>query len=133
MRHLGVDSRMDIEADIATKAETLRKAMHSKLSIKGRSFAGAVRRAGRLLPGRIRRQADVIIKAQELGGHPKLMRMVDQKAVDAAFKDIKGYLAGIDPAERKRSWWLKWTGLNVLNVLIVAVCFVIWLVWSGTI
>lgn len=122
---------MEIEADINAKAETLRKALHAKLSMSGRSFAGTVRRAGRLLPRRIRRQADVIIKAQELGGHPKLMRMVDQKAVDAAFKDIKTYLGRIDPADRKRTWWLKWTGLNVMNVLIVMSGFVIWLVWSG--
>jgi cytochrome c1 len=59
------------------------------------------------------------------------MRMVDQNAVDAAFKDIKTYLGRIDPADRKRAWWLKWTGLNVMNVLIVMSGFVIWLVWSG--
>jgi hypothetical protein len=122
---------MDIEADIATKAETLRKALHAKLSIKGRSFDAAVRRAGRLLPRRIRRQAAVITKALVLGGHPKLMRMVDQKAVDLAVKDITSYLAGIDPADRRRAWWLKWTGLNVLNVLIVGAGFVVWLVWFG--
>lgn len=122
---------MDIEADIATRADALRKTMHTKLSVKGRSFEAAVHRAGRLLPRRIRRQAAVITKAQGVGGHPKLMRMVDQKAVDLAFRDIKTYLAGIDPADRKRAWWLKWTGLNVLNILIVAVCFILWLVWSG--
>ena len=122
---------MDIEADIAEKAENLRKAMHSQLRIRGRSFAGAVRRAGRMLPRRLRRQADVIIKAQGVGGHPKLLRMIDRAAVDAAYADISGYLAGIDPADVRRGWWLRFAGVAVVNVLIVAIGFVVWLKWSG--
>lgn len=122
---------MDTETDIATKAETLRKAMQSQLNVKGRSFATSVRRAGRMLPRRQRQQARVIIKAQELGGNPKLMRMVDHQAVNAAYNDIRVYLAGIDPADRRRAWWLNWAGLTMLRLLVVGVGFLIWLIWPG--
>ena len=122
---------MDIEAEIAEKAENLRKAMHSQMRIRARSFAGAVRRAGRLLPRRLRRQADVIIQVQGVGGHPKLLRMIDRAAVDAAYADISAYLSAIDPADLRRGWWLRFAGVAVVNVLIVAVGFVVWLKWSG--
>lgn len=122
---------MDIEADIATKAETLRAALQAKLSVKGRSFAISAQRARRLLPRRLRRHADVIVKAQGLGGHPKLMRMVDMPAVDTAFSELETYLAKIDPADRKRTWWLKLAGVNVMNLLVVVAGFALWLTLSG--
>ncbi len=122
---------MDIHVDIAAKAEELRLAMRAKLGVRGGSFAKTVDHAGRLLPMRLRKQAAVIVKAQGLGGHPKLMRMVDMTAIAQAHTDIAAFLEAIDVKERRRTRMLRLFGGIAFNLLIVAVCFVIWLVWSG--
>ena len=122
---------MDIHAEITARAEELRLAMRGKLGVRGASFAKTVDRAGRLLPSRLRKQAAVIVMAQGLGGHPKLMRMVDMGAIHKAHREIAGFLDGIDLKEQRRTQRLRWFGSIVFNLLVVAVCFVIWLVWSG--
>jgi hypothetical protein len=122
---------MNIDADITAKAESLRLALRAKLGVRGRDFAQAADRAGRLLPARLRKQAAVIVKAQGLGGHPKLMRMVDVTAITKAHVEISTYLSAIDPKERRRTKVLRWVGGIVFNLILVAVCFVIWLIWSG--
>jgi hypothetical protein len=122
---------MNIDADIIGKAEELRLALRAKLGVRGRDFAQAVDRAGRLLPNKLRKQAAVIVKAQGLGGHPKLMRMVDMTALNKAHLDISTFLNAIDPKERRRTRMLRWGGGIVFNLIVVAMCFVIWLVWSG--
>lgn len=122
---------MDVHADISLKAEELRLALQAKLRVRGRNFGRAVERAGRLLPRRLHKQAAVIVKAQGLGGHPKLVRMIDQAAVTKAFADFTDFLEAIDPKERRRARFLGWLGGLAFNLLVVATCFVIWLVWSG--
>ena len=123
--------RMDVHTDVSMKAEELRLALQVKLRARGRSFERAVARAGRLLPRRLHKQAAVIIQAQGLGSHPKLLRMIDQSAITKAHSDIAAFLEAIDPKERRRTRFLGWLGGIVFNLLVVAVCFVIWLVWSG--
>jgi hypothetical protein len=122
---------MDIHADIMAKAEELRLALRAKLGVRGREFPDAVKSAGRLLPNRLRKQAGVIVKAQGLGGNPKLMRMVDMAGVNKAHSDISEFLAAINPKERRRTRILRWFGGLAFNLIVVATCFVIWLVWSG--
>lgn len=122
---------MNVYADITAKAEELRLALRAKLNVKGRDFPKSVDKAGRLLPARLRKQAAVIVKAQGLGGHPKLMRMVDISAVNRAHSEISDFLEGIDPRERRRNAVLRMAGGIAFNLLVVLTCFVIWLVWSG--
>lgn len=122
---------MNINTDINTKTEGLRLALRAKLGVRGRGFAQAVDAAGRLLPNKLRKQAGVIVKAQALGGHPKLMRTVDMIAFNKAHMDIFAFLDAIDPKERHRTRMLHWLGRISLNLIVIVVCFVIWLVWSG--
>ena len=131
-RRLSMEA-MNIDTDIIAKTEELRLALRAKLGVRGRDFAQAVDRAGRLLPNKLRKQAAVIVKAQGLGGHPKLMRMVDMTAVGKAHLDISTFLDAIDLKDRRRTRMLRWGGGIAFNLIVVVACFVIWLVWSGNI
>jgi len=122
---------MDIHADVTTKAEQLRLALRAKLGVRGADLAKAVNNAGRLLPRHLRKQAAVIVKAQALGGHPKLMRMVDMAAINKAYWGISSFLETIDPKERRRTRMLGWAGSIAFNLIVIVACFVVWLVWSG--
>lgn len=56
----------DIHAGITAKAEQLLLALRVKMGVHGRDFEVAVKRAGRLLPARLHKQAANIVKDQGL-------------------------------------------------------------------
>ena len=122
---------MDYQADITAKAEEVRLALRAKLNARGRTLTKAVAHAGRLLPKKLAKQAAVIIKAQGLGGNPKLMRRIDMGAIDTAHSGIMTFLDAIDVQERRKTRVLRWFGGMAFNLILIATCFVIWLWWSG--
>jgi hypothetical protein len=122
---------MDRQAEITLKAEELRAALRAKLGVRGRALGPAIAKAGRLLPTKLRKQAGVIVKAQNLRGHPKLVRPVDMVALNRAIGDIAGILDAIDPKERRRTNILHWVGGLAFNLIAIVVLFVIWMAWSG--
>ena len=117
--------------DIDGQAEALRAQMQERLGLKSKSFAHGVKRAGRRLPRRVRRAADVILKAQSLGGNPKLERRVDAKAFQAAAKEISDHLDSVDLARERTDKRLRLAALIALQVLIILALFLTWLWWSG--
>jgi len=96
--------------------EELSTLMTDQLRIKGRDFPSKVRRAGRLLPRRIRRDAKYLIDAADVTDNPKLARMVDGAKVDKAYSAIKLHLEGLNPRERQIT--------QLLNVL-ASIAFVV--------
>lgn len=96
------------------RIERLRAAFASRMRIKGASLERQIGRAGRRLPRRQRRAAELILGAQDWMGHARLARLVDQRAVNAAFADLHAHLDRLDPAEARRS-----TVLGILAVIVV--------------
>jgi hypothetical protein len=119
--------------DIDGQAEALRQQLQARLGVKSKSFAQGIKRAGRRLPRRVRRSADVILAAQALGANPKLQRRVNQKEFRAACRDISTHLDSLDLAQERRDRRLRLAALIALQVLIVSGLFVVWLWWSGRI
>ena len=75
---------MDYHADITAKADEVRNALRAKLNTLGSDLSTGVAWSGRLLPKKRSKQAAVIVKAQGLGGNPKLMRRIDMGAINTA-------------------------------------------------
>jgi hypothetical protein len=117
--------------DISGQAEKLRLQMQERLGLKAKSFEQGVKRAGRRLPRRVRRAADVILAAQALGGNPKLERQVDPKAFAAACREISLHLDSVDIAKERADKRLRLLALIALQVLIVIALFVVWVWWRG--
>ena len=86
-----------------------------------------VRRAGRLLPRRQRRAAATLLGAQDWMNHPRLARLLDHRAVEAAFADMHRHLDRIDPRERRNTAILRLLGGIVLNLMIFGV--LLYLLW----
>ena len=84
--------------------------MQDKLGGRGRSLEKRFARAGRLLPKRIRRAGRRITEAQAALHHPKLARLQDPKALNAAFAEITAHLKTIDPADRRKGLVLGHSG-----------------------
>lgn len=106
-------------------------ALRLKLGVKARDLPRAMKRAGRRLPKDAHRAADVMIAAQAQAGHPKLARMVDGLAVDAAAARLHEHLAKIDPKERRKDIILSMLGAQAFNILAVIALVVGLLLWRG--
>ncbi len=82
---------------IEEHAEALAQKMSAQLRVRGTGLAEVTERAGRKLPRRLRADAQTIIQAEAMGGHPKLSRLVDERAVMRATRRIERFLDKKDP------------------------------------
>lgn len=113
------------------RSDRLAELIEERLGVRGRGLEAKLRRAGRLLPRWLRREASQLVKAERLMSHPKLMMQADPAALDRAFRHCETWLKTIDPAERRKSRMLGFLGVNAANLLIVAGLFIAYLVWAG--
>ncbi len=113
-----------------TALETL---MQEKLGVRGKTLSSRFNRAGRLLPKRIQKAGRVITDAQNTVAHPKLARLCDPKALNAAFSDVTSHLETIDPADRRRGKVLGVLGGMVFNLILLMGAIVALLLWQGVI
>ena len=118
-------------ADIATKTLTLRKLLETKLGVRSRSWRQALKRAGRRLPRGMRRQGDILLKAEKLAQNPKLARQLRPVEVNAAYTAIADHLEAIDVADRRKGWWLSLAGSLATNILLVIGLVLLILWWRG--
>ncbi len=112
----------------ANRLETL---MQEKLGVRGKTLAKRLARAGRRLPRRVQRAGRVITDAQAAAGHPKLARLHDPKALDAAFSEITAHLRQIDPADRRKGVVLGVAGGLVFNLILLFAAIAALLYWQG--
>lgn len=108
----------------------IRALMRSNLRMRGATFEAQVKRAGRLLPRAVRRDAAQLIAARKLMENPKLARMVDPAQLTKAHANIITHLKTIDPAERRKDRILGFLGIIAFNILLMAGLFIAWLVWT---
>ena len=114
---------------VSEYADKIRALMTERLRIKGRSLEAQIKKSGRRLPRRIKRQATQVAKASAVIENPKLSRMVDQKAVQTAAENVIKHLQGIDPKEALKDRVL-WALGKFSAVLILAVIIGVWVARS---
>ena len=109
----------------------LRAQLAEKLGARGPTLRAQLRRAGRRLPRRARREAEFLVRAEEMARHPRLARLVDPRDVARAQGRIGRHLQGIDPALRRRNQ--RWNAAAALGLYVLAtfalVVTVLW--WRG--
>lgn len=115
------------------RASRLETQLQAKLGLRGKSMSARLRRAGRLLPRRLRADVAVLTEAETKLAHPVLARQVDFPRVTKAFNAIEAYLTKIDPKDRRKGKILGWAGALVFNLLVLAVILALILRWQGLI
>lgn len=119
------------DKDMAARSRKLRGLMQEKLGVQGRDLRQAFRRAGRRLPGGMRKRAAALMRAEMLAHNPKTARQVDAAAVERDYEAMRAYLAGLDVGEMRKARILSVAAAVAANVIAVAVLFVVWLWWRG--
>lgn len=124
---------MTTTQDIQAKEAQLLELAKEKFGVRAKTLSRAMKKIGRRVPARLHRQAEVLVEAQRLGGHPKLMMQVDSVAIGKAFDEIVAHLETIDVADRRKGVLLNLAAALAFNVLVVVVLVTLVLRWRGLI
>lgn len=114
-----------------TQVDEIRKLLESQLRIRAKTLDLQVRKAGRLLPRNLRRDATYLAQAATVMHHPKLSRMIDETKAQQAHARLKNFLVGVDPKDRARGKLLGWLGSIAFMLIVVFVVAVAVLVKRG--
>ena len=106
--------------DLQDRAERLAQLMEDRLGTGGKGFGAKLKRAGRRLPRRLRRDGALIQRALELLAHPRLSRQIDQADLTRAADHFERHLRQIDPWARRRGLMLNWLAGIAFSLLVVA-------------
>jgi len=105
--------------------------LRAKLGVRGKDLPGALNKAHHRIPRRIYRQAMTLVKAEPLAAHPRLRLTLDGPALESAAAQVTAYLETIDPADKRKGWWLGMLAGLSFNFILMGVLLVGFLVWRG--
>jgi hypothetical protein len=116
-----------LQAQSARVAELMKE----RLGIRGKTLARKLGRSGRLLPKRIKQDASVLVEAAGLAQSPRLVKMIDRKRVNAAYKACVTHLEAIDVRDRRIGALLGVLGSLSMAFLVPGAALIAVLVWRG--
>ena len=88
---------------VAELVEDVREGFEEKLGLRARTLDRQIKKAGRLLPRAVRRDAVFLSQCLTVADNPKLSKMYDMNRATAAHETVMTYLDTIDPAEERRA------------------------------
>jgi hypothetical protein len=118
-------------SDWSARLSDLRALLADKLGVMGADLGHQVRRAGRRLPRRVRREAEFLVRAEEMARHPRLARLIDPREVARAQGRVARHLEGINPALLRRNRRKDRVAAFALYVLVTSALVVTLLWWRG--
>lgn len=110
--------------DISNQIGAVSNLLAEKLGARGRTLSQALRKARHRLPRRIHRQAQKLAQAEPYADHPRLRSTLDAQELEAAGREVRAHLAGIDTADLRKGWWLGMAGGMAFNLLLYAVILI---------
>ena len=119
------------DRDIAERIAGIRALLAERLGARGPDLARALSRARRDLPRRAWRAGRALARAETLAAHPRLRATLDLPALHAAARELEAALQAIDPADRRKGWWLGVAGGLAFNLLALLALLIVFLRWRG--
>jgi hypothetical protein len=116
---------------IQQMADRVAQLMEDRLGIGGRDLSGRLRKAGRMLPKRVRDSAQLLANSAEKAKNPKLLGQIDMGAVSDAYDACLKHLTAIDPAERKRTTFSGMVGFVGGGIFLLMIGIIAVLAWRG--
>lgn len=110
-------------------ARRLDEMMAEKLKVRGKGLKARLRRAGRTVPARVRRDIQAVIDAQALAENPKLARQLDMDALHSATARASAWLHSFDVSKRRKDLMISVLGGVALSAVVVFALLVLVLAW----
>ena len=104
--------------------------LEKRLKLSG-SLSESLRRARRHLPYRLRRVAEDLAAAEEASCNPRLAVTLDQTRLLRKARRLRGYLAEVDMADRRKGRLLDIAATTGFALLAVLALLVLVLRWRG--
>ncbi len=111
----------------------LEQMLRDKLGLRGKTLVQRLKKAGRRLPKRVHKAGQVITGVQAVVDNPKLARLQDQQAVDAAFSEMSSYLKPLNRRDKRKGFALGLAGDMVIRLILLVVAVLAVLRWQGMI
>lgn len=112
-------------------ADRVAQLMEDRLRIRGQGLAEKLRRGGRLLPRRVRAEAEYLARASAEAQVPKLALRLDHERITRAYDACVRYLKPLGAGARRKAVLLNLaTSLAIVALGTFALVLVV-LVWRG--
>ena len=116
--------------DVVETNRELAALMRERLGIRrGETLAEKMRRGGRLLPRKVRREAQYLVETETRVAVPKLAFQMDVARTQKAAEVVRRYLETVDAADRRKGVLLGILGWLAFNFLLIS-GLVIWWLWE---
>jgi hypothetical protein len=120
-------------ASVQQMADRVAELMEERLRIRGSNLNDKLRRGGRALPRRIRREAEFLAESAEKARNPQLFVRLDHARIAKAYDDCMAHLNGLNRWERITGRILSALGRISVNLLLLVVLVIAFLMWRGLI
>ena len=117
--------------DWTDRLSSVHALLGERLGVAGPDLREQVRRAGRRLPRRARRDAELLVRAEAMARHPGFARLVDPREVARAERRLSRRLRTIDPRLRRRNRRLDLLAAAGFQVLATFALVMTLLAWRG--
>lgn len=118
-------------ASVQQMADRVAGLMELRLRVRGKGLRAKLRRGGRMLPRRIRREAQLLADAAERAAVPKLMLQLDHDRIARAHDHCVNYLNPLGKGARVRSYLLDLGAALGLVLFATTALVVSVMVWRG--
>ncbi len=116
---------------IQQMADRVAQLMEERLGLGGKGLAAKMKRAGRLLPRKVRDAGRVLAVAAQKAQNPKLLGQIDMGEVTEAYDVCLKHLIEIDPVSRRRDLFAGMVSSVGFGVLVLAIAIAGFLAWRG--
>lgn len=112
-------------------ADRVAQLLEERLGLGGRGLSAKLKRAGRMLPKKVRDSGKVLAAAAQKGQNPKLLGQIDMGDVTEAYDVCVKHLITIDPVGRRRDLFAGMVGSVGFGVLALLAALLGFLAWRG--
>ena len=112
-------------------ADRVAALMEQRLKIGGTGLSAKLKRGGRRLPRKVRREAEYLAGVSELALHPKVQMMLDDARIAQAYDTCVRYLSPLGARDRLLDRVLGIGGSIAFAILVVGGGLIAVMVWRG--
>lgn len=112
-------------------ADRIAELMEARLGVRGATLAEKLRRGGRLLPRRVRRDAEYMARCAEQARAPHLQVQLDHERIADAYDACVRYLKPLGAGARRRAILMDMLTGIVAAIVVTLALVVTVLVWRG--
>ena len=116
---------------VSQMADRVAGLMEERLRIRGKTLADKLKRGGRFLPRKVRREAEYLAEVAHLAQHPKVQTMLDDARIAEAYDICVKHLRSVGAKERLIARVLGVAGSIAFALLVLGGLFIAVLVWRG--